>query len=154
LETEQGQTDPGVQLALYFARVAPTVTSAYGILGNENLLEVVQTIFGLAPTTNSSQIDAEAAAVTKLLPLSDLQNPKQLQNLVERFTASYDEDYGPGGSKSDDALTVASGNEQSSVSAPTTVLGDIVSANEAALAQSEPTTAITASLLASWALGR
>ena len=72
LESNEGQQDPGVQLALYFQRVAPTVTTSYGILGNENLLEVVQTIFGLGSTTTSSQIDAEAAAVGKLVPVSEL----------------------------------------------------------------------------------
>ena len=51
----EGQTDPGVQLALYFQRVAPTVTNGYGILGDQNLLEVVQTIFGLASTSTTSR---------------------------------------------------------------------------------------------------
>jgi hypothetical protein len=153
LETQQGENDPGVQLALYFARVAPTVTSAYGILGNQNLLEVVQTIFGLASTTSASQIDAEAAAVEKLVPISELQNPKELQSLVERFTANYDEDYGPT-SRTGGSLTVASGDEQSSVTGATTVLGDIVTSNDSVLAEFNPSPGITASLLASWALGQ
>src|ERR1700722_1676156 len=85
LESNEGQTDPGVQLALYFQRVAPTVTNSYGILGNENLLEVVQTIFGLGSTTTSSQIDAEANSVGKLVPTSELQVPKTVDQLVTRF---------------------------------------------------------------------
>lgn len=84
-----------MQLALYFQRVAPTVTSSYGILGNENLLEVVQTIFGLASTTTTSQIDAEANTVGKLVPISELQDPTKVKQLVERFTAAYDSSYGP-----------------------------------------------------------
>lgn len=103
LENEQGAQDPGVQLALYFERVAPTVTNAYGILGDQNLLEVVQTIFGLPPTTNASDIDAEAASVSKLVPLSTLQDPKQVQQLAERFTAMYDLNYGPDFERIDDA---------------------------------------------------
>src|SRR6202167_4430681 len=95
LESNEGQREPGVQLALYFQRVAPTVTSSYGILGNENLLEVLQTIFGLAPTTTSSQIDAEAAAVSKLVPVSELQDPTKVTQLAERFGAAYDAKYGP-----------------------------------------------------------
>jgi hypothetical protein len=63
LEAQQGQSDPGVQLALYFARVAPTVTDSYGILADKNLLQVVQTIFGLAPTASASQIDEEAKQI-------------------------------------------------------------------------------------------
>ena len=37
LESDQGAQDVGVQLALYFQRVAPTVTSEYGILADPNL---------------------------------------------------------------------------------------------------------------------
>ena len=95
LESNEGQPDPGVQLALYFQRVAPTVTTSYGILGNENLLEVVQTIFGLGSTTTSSQIDAEASAVGKLVPVSELQDPTKVTQLAERFGAAYDAKYGP-----------------------------------------------------------
>ncbi len=47
LENNEGQQDVGVQLAMYFNRVAPNVTSSYGILADKNLLEVVETIFGL-----------------------------------------------------------------------------------------------------------
>jgi hypothetical protein len=152
LESDQGETDPGVQLALYFARVAPTVTSAYGILGNQNLLEVVQTIFGLSSTASTSQIDAEAAAVTKLVPIADLQDPKKLQNLVERFTAGYDADYGPT-SLTGGSLKVASGNETSNVSAASTVLGDIVSSNAQALSSLNPIPSLSESLLAGLPLG-
>ena len=68
LESDQGQSDPGVQLALYFKRVAPTITSGYGILADKNLLEVAQTIFSLPATSSSAQIDAEATQFSKLLP--------------------------------------------------------------------------------------
>jgi hypothetical protein len=155
LETNQGETDPGVQLALYFRRVAPTVTNSYGILGDQNLLEVVQTIFGLSPTTNASQIDAEAASVSKLIPLSDLQNPQKLQQLIERFTANYDADYGSA-SGSTASLTIASGNESSGVTAAATILSGIVSSKGSFLAALTGNSLISSSLsstLLSIALG-
>jgi Protein of unknown function (DUF1217) len=148
LETNQGESDPGVQLALYFKRTAPAITSSYGILGDQNLLEVVQTIFGLSPTTNASQIDAEAASVAKLLPLSDLQNPQKLGQLIERFTANYDADYGPA-SGSASSLTIASGNESSAVSGASTILSGIVSSNGSFLAGLTGSSLISASLLSS-----
>ena len=40
LESDQGAQDVGVQLALYFQRVAPTASNEYGILADPNLLEV------------------------------------------------------------------------------------------------------------------
>jgi hypothetical protein len=117
LENNQGQQDVGVQLALYFNRVAPTVTSEYGILADKNLLNVVETIFGLPTAFSAENIDVQAKSLSNLLPLSDLTNPKQLQQLTERFTAEYDATYNSPGSTatpltvagSSSALTPASG---------------------------------------------
>jgi hypothetical protein len=153
LESDQGQTDPGVQLALYFARVAPSVSDTFGILGNRNMLEVVQTIFGLASTTSASQIDAEEAAVRKLVPKADLQDPTKLEKLVERFTARYDAKYGPA-SQTGGSLTVTSGNETSADSVASTILASLISSNAASLARLSPNTSISTALLASWALSR
>ena len=60
LESDQGDQDVGVQLALYFQRVAPTVTSEYGILADPNLLQVAGTIMGLPPTAASRSPTADA----------------------------------------------------------------------------------------------
>jgi hypothetical protein len=62
LESDQGAQNAGVELALYFQRVAPTVTSEYGILADPNLLEVAQTIFGLSQATSAENIDTQAQA--------------------------------------------------------------------------------------------
>ena len=152
LESDQGRADPGVQLALYFERVAPTVTSSYGILGDQNLLETVQTIFGLSPTANASQIDAEAAAVKKLVPPTDLADPKKLLQLAERFTANYDANYGPS-SNATSSLTIASGNTNSTVSAASTVLSSIVSANATTISSLTSTGLISPLILSSLQLG-
>ena len=92
LESDQGDQDVGVQLALYFQRVAPTVTSEYGILADPNLLEVAGTIMGLPPTAAS---DLQPQTLSELMPISDLQDPAKLNQLTERFTAMYDYTYGP-----------------------------------------------------------
>ena len=49
LDANQGQSDPGVQLALYFQQNAPSITSVYQILADKNLLSVVQTALGISP---------------------------------------------------------------------------------------------------------
>jgi Protein of unknown function (DUF1217) len=128
LESDQGADDVGVQLALYFQRVAPTVTSEYGILADSNLLEVAETIFGLSADTSANSIDTQAQTLGKLMPLSDLQDPKTLQRLVTRFTAMYDLDYGPS-SGATTSLTVSSGNSGSGASAASTILSGVISAN-------------------------
>lgn len=90
LETNQGQQDPGVQMALYFAQNAPKVTSVYGILADQNLLTVVQTALGISPLTSAEPIDTQAAQLSSQLNISDFQNPAKLQNFIERFAAMYD----------------------------------------------------------------
>ena len=56
------------------------------MLGDENLLEAFQTIFGITLNTNGN-IDNNASIVSRLMPMSDLTNSKKLDQLVERFVA-------------------------------------------------------------------
>lgn len=148
LESDQGQQDPGVQLALYFKRVAPTVTSGYGILADKNLLEVAQTIFNLPAASSSGQIDSEAKEFSKLLPTADLTNPTKLNNLVERFTANYDAQYGPS-SNNPGGLAVNSGDQPTNVNAASSILGGIVNSNGQALSAYESSNSFSTSLLSS-----
>ena len=129
LESDQGAQDVGVQLALYFQRVAPTVTSEQGILADQNLLEVAATIMGLSPTAAS---DMQPQTLSELMPLSDLKDPAKLQQLTERFTAMYDYTYGPGSGAST-SLTVNSGNSSSPQSGAASVLAGVISSNGSVL---------------------
>jgi len=90
LETNVGQQNQGAQMALYFQRMAPSITSAYSILGNKTLLSVVQTALGLPVSMSEAPIDAQAQMITSQLNIADLQNPAKLQKFIERFTATYD----------------------------------------------------------------
>jgi hypothetical protein len=90
LETNVGKTSPGAQMALYFQRMAPNIASAYNILGDKTLLNVVQTAFGLSPSMSQQGIDQQAQTIGKLLKIADLQKPAYLQSVIERFTANYD----------------------------------------------------------------
>ena len=132
LEKDQGASNVGVQLALYFKRVAPTISGPYGILGDKNLLAVVQTIFNLPPNAGTN-IDAQASVIGKLVPASDFQDPKKLQQLTARFTAMYDVAYGPN-SNSGRSLSVASNGGPTTVSAASTILGGVISSNGLAIA--------------------
>jgi uncharacterized protein DUF1217 len=129
LESDQGGQDVGVQLALYFQRVAPTVTSEEGILADPNLLEVAATIMGLSPAAAG---DLRPQTLSELMPLSDLQNPAKLQQLTERFTAMYDATYGPG-SGATTSLSADSGNSSLEQSGAASVLSSIISSNGSAL---------------------
>jgi len=154
LESDQGAQNVGVELALYFQRVAPTVTSEYGILADPNLLEAAQTIFGLSPATGAENLDTQAQMLSKLMPLSDLQDPAKLKQLTERFTAMYDLTYGPGSGATTN-LTVASSNLSSGPSGAAAVLADVINANGAALSSAlnaftgAPTQVFSTALLSS-----
>jgi hypothetical protein len=129
LEGQQGQQDVGVQLALYFNRVAPTVTSAYSILGDKNLLEAFQTTFGITLNSNGN-IDANAAIIERTMPIKDLQDPTKLKQLTARFTAQYTLLYGPGGQNASTPLTATSGGQATThLNAATTIMSGIVSGN-------------------------
>jgi hypothetical protein len=130
LENQEGKQDVGVQLALYFKRVAPTITSAYSVLGDENLLEAFQTIFGITLNTNGN-IDNNAAIVSRLMPLSDLKDSKKLDQLAERFCAQYTVLYSSGGADASSPLQVYnSGSTTSSdLNASTSILSNVISGN-------------------------
>ena len=134
LESDQGAEDVGVQLALYFQRVAPTVTSEYGVLADKNLLQAVQTIFGLSPQSSATDIDSQAQALSNLMPVSDLQDSTKLQQLTDRFAAMYDLTYGPN-SGATTSLTV-SGNSTSAPSGASSVLASVIASNSDSIGKS------------------
>ncbi|MBY6241758.1 DUF1217 domain-containing protein [Methylosinus sp. Sm6] len=90
LETDQGEQNPGVELALYFQRKAPEITSAYGILADSKILSVVQTALGLSTDTSSQSIDSQAKMLTSKVDFADFQNSETLQKFISRFAAMYD----------------------------------------------------------------
>jgi hypothetical protein len=91
LDSTQGQQNPGVQLALYFQQNASSITNAYDILANKNLLTVVQTALGMSPYTSLEPLDEQAQQITSKINFSDFQNPTKLQTFIEQFCAMYDE---------------------------------------------------------------
>ncbi|MCP3383372.1 DUF1217 domain-containing protein [Bradyrhizobium sp. CCGUVB4N] len=90
LEQQQGDTNPGVRLALYFQRKAGEITSAYDILADKALSEVFRTTFDLPDQMASMQIDQQAKIVEKYLNLKDLGDPTKVAKLLSRFSAMYD----------------------------------------------------------------
>jgi hypothetical protein len=90
LETNAGKQNQGTQLALYFQRMAPNITSAYSILADKNLLKVVQTAFNLPASMSLQNLDVQAKMITAHLKITDLKNPVKLKAFLDRFTAAYD----------------------------------------------------------------
>jgi hypothetical protein len=90
LETEAGDQNEGVRLALYFQRKASTITNAYEILGDKALLTTVQTMFGWPTTMSNADIDKQAKMVEGKIDISQLSDPDYVSKLISRFTAMYE----------------------------------------------------------------
>jgi hypothetical protein len=101
LETEEGNSNTGVRLALYFKREAPKISDAYSILGDTALLEVFKTAFSLPDQFSNLDISVQADKVNKLM---------------NRFTALYDLKNNSAGTASAASLLSSSGG---SISADT-----------------------------------
>src|SRR5579863_7274440 len=96
LENSTAQENPGAQMALYFKRMAPQITSPYSILADKTLLQVFETAYSLPQTLSLQSIDVQANEVSQLLDVNKLQDPTYLNNFIERFTATYDAQNPPG----------------------------------------------------------
>ena len=90
MEDEAGASNPGVQLALYFKRMAPSITSMFQILGDKSLLSVVKTSLGLPDGFSKLDIDAQARLIGDKIKRTDLTDPKKLDAFVQRFAVRYD----------------------------------------------------------------
>ncbi|KWV56840.1 flagellar protein [Rhizobium altiplani] len=115
LESDQGDSNTGVRLALYFERKAPTISSAYDILGDDALYEFFTTTFGLSSYVSNMDVDKQADMITSFIDIDDLGDPDKVQDLIKRFTAMYDVS---NGTTTSSAVTIMSGGA-TSISADT-----------------------------------
>jgi hypothetical protein len=90
VESDQGDSNPALKLALYFQRKAPTIKSSLNILADGNLLKVVQTALGIPAATSNSSIDAQMKLIDSKMKVADLQDPAKLNKFLQRFTVAYD----------------------------------------------------------------
>jgi len=90
LESQEGETNDGVRLALYFARSAPDITSLYTILGDKALFQVITTTFSLPTSVSNMDVEKQVSMLGKFVNLEDLQDSKKVDKLMKRFTAMYD----------------------------------------------------------------
>lgn len=96
MESEAGAANEGVRLALYFQRMAPTITTPYQILADKALLQVTQTILGLSPNSSKADVDVQARTLSNRINFADFKDPAKLDTLVRRFATLYDMANGTG----------------------------------------------------------
>ena len=93
LEADAGNEDTGVRLALYFARKAPTLTSAYDILGDAALSQVANTVSGLPATSGAATSEAlarRASLIAAKVDIASFKDPAKVEAFVRRFAAIWD----------------------------------------------------------------
>lgn len=90
LEQRSGEQNEGVRLALYFARKAPGLTNAMGLLADRALFKVAQTALGFAPETALMDVDKQAAMYEKRIDVADFRDPKKLDAFITRFTTMWE----------------------------------------------------------------
>lgn len=110
LEEEQGSSNEGVRLALYFERKASSITSAYDVLGDTALLNFFKTAYNLSTYFSSMDLEKQAATVEKFVELDQLSDPDYVQKVIQRFTALYDSQNGAANSP---ALSILQGGSYS-----------------------------------------
>lgn len=118
LEVQAGDENAGTRLALYFERMAPTISSAYDILADTALLQFFKTSYQLSDSFSSLNVDTQAQKVNQLMNLKDLSDPDKVKTMVKKFTAFYDmqnNSFSGGAS----ALSVLQSSSGASISADT-----------------------------------
>ncbi|MGO7635622.1 DUF1217 domain-containing protein [Rhizobium leguminosarum] len=108
LEDDQGDSNTGVRLALYFQRKAPEISSAYDILGDSALFEFFTTCFNLSSYVSNMDVDKQAEMIDNFIDMKDLSDPDKVDDLIKRFTAMYDMANGTGTTST--ALSILTGS--------------------------------------------
>jgi hypothetical protein len=90
LEQNTGSISEGARLALYFARQAPKVKSALGLLADKALLSVTQTTLGLSPSTSNLSIEAQQKLIGDKLDVADLKDSAKMDKFLKRFISRWD----------------------------------------------------------------
>jgi len=90
LEEDAGNDNTGVRLALYFERNADDISSAYSILADEALYEVVRTTLGLPAEFVGTDVDKQADVINTRLDLADFKDPEKLEKFLQRFTVMWE----------------------------------------------------------------
>ena len=111
LELSAGEEDQGVRLALYFERKASGIKGPFDILADPALSQVVRTALGIPEEVAGANVDAQAAMIERRLDISSLNDPKELQRFIKRFTTLWD---AKNNAASSPVLTLFSGASASS----------------------------------------
>lgn len=90
LEEEAGEQNPGVQLALYFQRKAPNISTWYSVLADKALMKVVYTAMNIPDSFAKADVDKQVNFFESKFKVADLKDPKKLGDFIKRFTSLWE----------------------------------------------------------------
>jgi hypothetical protein len=90
LETQAGEDNAGVRLALYFQRMAKDTTSYYTILGDTALQKFITTTFEIPDEMANAEVDTQVTMMKRYFDIEDFQDEEKVKKLISRFTVMYD----------------------------------------------------------------
>ncbi|MDO9416070.1 DUF1217 domain-containing protein [Pararhizobium sp.] len=90
LEQNAGSDNTGVRLALYFERMAPTITTGYAIIADDAISQVVRTALQLPDEFAAMDVDRQSEFLEDAIDLKDFQSPEKRSSFLERFTALWE----------------------------------------------------------------
>lgn len=90
LEVSAGEDNTGVRLALYFERMATSITSGYSIIADDALAQVVRTALQLPAEFAATDIDRQAEFYEDVLNLEDFKDTSKVGKFLERFTSMWE----------------------------------------------------------------
>ena len=90
LEENEGATNEGVRLALYFERKAPSLESTEAILADRALSVVVRGALQIPEETAFLDIDKQVELLEERLDIEDFKDPDKLAKFIERYVALRD----------------------------------------------------------------
>src|SRR3546814_707644 len=93
-EADQGETNVGVQLSLYFERKASSITNWYEVLGDKALSQVVRTALGIPQAMAALDIDKQVEFMDRRMNIEDFQDPAKVKKFVTRFAVLHDVETG------------------------------------------------------------
>ncbi len=86
-EANEGKQVPGLGDALYFSRVAPTITSVNQLMSDTTLLRVVTTNLGLQDTFSNLPFDQQVSLLTAKVDFKQFSTPAKVQGYAEQYLA-------------------------------------------------------------------
>jgi hypothetical protein len=115
MEVQAGEDNQGVRMALYFQRIASSVTSYYTILADSALQEFINTAYGIPGEMANASVDTQVEMMKRYFDIEDFRDPKAVSKLIARFTIMYDQNTGT----SDPIMMLFNGSGSAGISADT-----------------------------------